>query len=150
MYIIKYFRYDIPQWQPLSKSISVNSLPPVLLSSRTISSAIDAFFTIFLAYHIVEKSNDKQRALQCLYLESLEVVAIIELTGIEFCRLRCSKLIANISVQLLDIEKRVYCLCGGVKFNLDSPEEVSKVSFLNFILLIFISANMLKICKYKT
>lgn len=122
-----YFRYDIPHWQPLPKSVSVNSLPSVLLSSKTISSAIDAYFIISLAYHIVEKSDDKKRALQCLYLESLEVVSLIELTGLEFCHTLCTKLIANISVQMLDYEKRIYNLCGDKKFNLDSSNEVSKV-----------------------
>lgn len=80
-----------------------------------------------LAHRLVSTTEERGCRLQCLYLESLECVAAIELAGIAMNVMQCTKMISSVATQMADVERRVFRACGGQKFNIDSPDEVAKV-----------------------
>lgn len=85
-----------------------------------------------MAYSIIEsilaKANEKRQKLIALYLQSLEVLSEIELSGIQFDKPKCDAIQRFIVHKMNKLEEQIFNE-SGEQFNLNKAGDVSRVCY---------------------
>lgn len=87
--------------------------------------------TYLLAETILTMANERQQKLIFLYLQSLDVLAEIELNGIHFNSVKCEAIQKFIMHKMTKLEEKIYEEACG-KFNLNNASEISNVLYILF------------------
>lgn len=97
-------------------------------SSINVSYIREAYLVYSIAESILSKANKKRQKLISLYLQSLDVLANIELSGIQFDESKCDAIQNFILHKMNKLEEQIFNE-SGEQFNLNKAADISRVFF---------------------